>query len=404
LKPRREGLGRTALLGIVAVVLVLVIAGVFAVVLTGNKSTTSRTSTTSSTTSSTNSLSGCSVEAGTTIVVCSTSTNSHSTTGFNLSQPIGAAFDPTNGELYVTNNYTNSVSVINVGSGSFVTNIDVGYDPAQAAYDPVNGEVYVSNNGSNTVTAIDTVNNTVLATIQTGALRPDGIAVDTKNNCLYVAEHGNSVGGFDVTVINATTNQYVKSIQAIWTPTAAVYDPANDVVYATTGGSDVMVINTTTNVVTSLIKVGQEPRGIALDPDNGYLYVANTLSGTISVISTLDNNTVIDTINVSSQGILSVPYLVAYDPANGLVMVTNDYASGVNVINGTTLLPVISTGFQSEPAGLAYDSTDNSMYVVGHATNAIVGITAALKATYLAPPTTTGISSSSSQSSINLGD
>lgn len=390
-----------------ALVLVVVLAGVFAVALSGNKSTTTKSSSTtsSSNTSSTNSLSGCSVEAGTTIVVCSSSTSSHSTTGFNLSQPIGAAFDPTNGELYVTNNFTNSVSVINVASGTFVKTIGVGNDPAQAAYDPVNGNVYVSNNGSSTVTAIDTTTDTVLATIETGGLRPDGIAVDTKDNCLYVAEHGNSVGGKDVTVINATTNKYLASVQGtVWTPTDAIYDQANDVVYATTGGSDVMVINTTTNMVTKLVKVGNEPRGIALNPNNGYLYVANTLSGTISVISTLKNNTVIDTINVSSGGILSVPYLVGFDPANGLIMVSNDYASGVNVINGTTLGSVVSTGFQSEPAAMAFDSSDNSMYVVGHATSAIVGISQALKATYLAPPTSSSGSATSTQSSVNLGD
>src|SRR5438552_305891 len=56
--------------------------------------------------------------------------------------------------MYVTNSYSNNVSVIN--STKVVTTIPVGSYPAGVAYDSANGYVYVANQGSNTVSAIST--------------------------------------------------------------------------------------------------------------------------------------------------------------------------------------------------------------------------------------------------------
>jgi len=403
---RRSGLGRSALLGVIVVVLLIVVAGVFALTLSGGKTTTTSTSSSSSTTSSTSktttsAASTCSLAPSSTVQICSSGT----ATAYNVSQPIGAVYDVANGDLYVTNNFTNTVSVFSVATDQLVAQLPTGIAPAQAAYDPVNGYVYVTNNESFTVTAIDGATNKVVATIQTGGLNPDGIAFDPANNCLYVAEHGNGVGGDLISVINATSNTYVRGIGAIYSPTAVAYDPDNGNVYITTGGSSVMVIDTANNTMTSQIDVGHEPRGIAFDPANGDLYVANTLSGTISVINGSDD-AIITTIDVSTS-VVSVPYLVAYDPANGYIMASNDYSSGVNVINGTTntLVQTVATGFSSEPAALAFDSANGNMYVPAHATDAVVAISAGLASTYfIHPPSNTGIVASTTSSAPNLGD
>jgi len=293
-------------------------------------------------------------------------------------------FDHANGDLYVTDNFTNMVSVINVASGKLVATIPVGKAPASVALDPVNGYVYVTNNDSDSISVIDGASNSVLKTIPVGGIHPDGIALDTANNCLYVAEHGNGAGGDVVSVINATSNTDALDINAIYHPTGVVYDSLNGEVYVTTGGSGVLVINPSTNKITTQISVGTSPEGIAFDPTNGDLYVANTLSGTVSVIAG-SSDTVIATINVGTSSVNSVPYRVAFDSANGYVMVTNDYSSGVSVINGTTntVFKNIFTGFQSEPADLAIDPDNGNMYVVGHATDSLIVISSSLTASYM---------------------
>ncbi len=72
--------------------------------------------------------------------------------------PQGVAYDPDNGEVYVTNNATyGSVSVINASTHQNINTITVGNHPLGVAYDPDNGEVYVANEGSGSVSVIATL-------------------------------------------------------------------------------------------------------------------------------------------------------------------------------------------------------------------------------------------------------
>jgi YVTN family beta-propeller protein len=52
------------------------------------------------------------------------------------------------------------------------------------------------------------------------------------------------------------------------------------------GDGTVSVIDSTTDNVISTIPVGQGPQWLAFNPRNGNLYVTNSISGTVSVLST----------------------------------------------------------------------------------------------------------------------
>lgn len=375
-------MSRSVLLGTIGVVLLVVIAGVFALLLSGKpgSSTTTSTSTTSVQSTST-----------------STTTSTTSTLGpslFALSSPIGVAYNHANGYLYVTNNATGTVSVINVATDLLVGVIQVGQGPAQIAIDPDNGYLYVTNNASSTVSVIDGASNKVIKTISTAGQRPDGIAYDPDNKCLYVAEHGKSVyesggAGADITVINATTNTLIRGITGINSPTGVAYDSDNGYIYVTTAGVSVQVIDPSNNTMLTQVSVGIRPRGIVFDPTNGYLYVANFASGTISVIDGATNTVVGNPINVSGA-ISSSPYLMAYNPAKGYVMASNNISKGVNIINDTNNVfwKTVSTGIVSGPAGMAYDPDNGVTYVATFDTNAVVAISPDLTPSYFAAPGT----------------
>ena len=68
--------------------------------------------------------------------------------------PFGIAFNPDNGFMYVTNQGSNSVSVINPATNTVVATIPVGSNPQVIAFNPDNGFIYVTNIGSHTVSVI----------------------------------------------------------------------------------------------------------------------------------------------------------------------------------------------------------------------------------------------------------
>jgi YVTN family beta-propeller protein len=78
---------------------------------------------------------------------------------------------------YITNEGSNSVSVIDTATNMEVKTILVGMEPTGVAVSPYGNFVYVTNSGSGSVSVIDTATNTeVLPRITVGTM-PEGIAV-----------------------------------------------------------------------------------------------------------------------------------------------------------------------------------------------------------------------------------
>ena len=58
------------------------------------------------------------------------------------------------GKVYVTNDGSGTVSVINGATSTVTTTITVVFGPRGVAVNPLAGQVYVANSGSNTVSVI----------------------------------------------------------------------------------------------------------------------------------------------------------------------------------------------------------------------------------------------------------
>jgi len=64
--------------------------------------------------------------------------------------------------------------------------VPVGINPLGVSVNPAGTKVYVANEGSNTVSVIDTSNSTVIATVTVGVY-PAGVAVNPTGTKVYVA-------------------------------------------------------------------------------------------------------------------------------------------------------------------------------------------------------------------------
>jgi YVTN family beta-propeller protein len=70
--------------------------------------------------------------------------------------PLGVAFNPRDGNMYVANYGDGTVSVIGIITNDVVATISVGQGPQWLAFNPRNGNLYVTNSISGTVSVIST--------------------------------------------------------------------------------------------------------------------------------------------------------------------------------------------------------------------------------------------------------
>jgi YVTN family beta-propeller protein len=170
--------------------------------------------------------------------------------------------------------------LLSANAAVVTTTVPVGSDPFCVAVDPSTDTVYVTNNGSNTVSVIDGATKTVTATITVGGA-PAGVAVDPSTDTVYVTNNGSNT----VSVIDGATNTVTATVNVGSDPEGVGVDPKTNTVYvANARSATVSVIDGATNTVTATVTVGSDPEGVGVDPNTNTVYVANYESNTVSVI------------------------------------------------------------------------------------------------------------------------
>ena len=118
--------------------------------------------------------------------------------------PVGIAFNPYNGNMYVTNSASNDISVIDIRTNIIIETIPVGKGPVDLAFNPYNGDMYVDNSVTNSTPVIDITTNTVIDTIPVGE-GPRAIAFNPYNGDMYTA----NLLGNSISIIDTRTNTYI---------------------------------------------------------------------------------------------------------------------------------------------------------------------------------------------------
>ncbi|MGO8796805.1 MAG: YncE family protein [Candidatus Sulfotelmatobacter sp.] len=188
--------------------------------------------------------------------------------------------------------------------------------------------IYVPNDGSNTVSVINGATNSVAATVAVGA-SPYAVAVNPVTNTAYVC----NFSGGSVTAINGTT--YATSTMTVGTnPLGMAINPLNNQIYVANDVSKtVSVINGVTNAVEAIISnaSGTGPRAVGINPITDKIYVANSTSNNVSVI---DGATYTAQTTAAFDG---YPLYITANPANGSAWVSI-YVSQAEALFGTEML------------------------------------------------------------------
>lgn len=276
------------------------------------------------------------------------------------------------GMAYITNDYANTVSVIDLATNAVVTTFPVGNTPVGVSVNPVNNQVYITNSYAGSVSVINTLTNSVKATIAVGSY-PFSVYVNPDGSRAYVPNYNDG----NISVINTSTNTVISKWAAGTSPLFITSNADGSLLYVTNydfnnnGPGTVTVVNAQTGTTVSTITVGSQPWDIISSPDGKLVYVTNSNSSSISVIST-SSNTVIATIPVGSS-----PRNIALSPDGSLLYVragTNNKLTVINTLSYATVATIQLAGIGS--AGISVSPDGKRILLVNQISNTVTVIDA----------------------------
>ena len=234
--------------------------------------------------------------------------------------PHGVALTPDQRYLFVTNDGSNDVYVVEVASFSVVSVVPaVGSAPHMVAISPDGREAWTGNVAGGNVTVIDVqraiddpssavvcATPPVLCRIPTGS-GTEGVEFTHDGRTAYAANGGTNT----VTVIDVPTRTVIRNLVVPGGPRRVHVSPDGRRAYVSQlTGNDVVVIDTATHLLVPAELLADIPGGLGMDftDDGATLYVANFFSDTITAVE-LDDPSQRQTIptGVRPDGIGIVP-------------------------------------------------------------------------------------------------
>jgi YVTN family beta-propeller protein len=223
------------------------------------------------------------------------------------------------------------IAVVDATTGRFLEKIASGSDPEQFSLTSDERFLYVSNEDEGQASVVDLPAKAVVATIKVG-IEPEGVATTPDGSRVYVTSETTS----EVHVIDTTTRAVVGHFQTAQRPRGVAFLPDGSKAYVTceTGGI-IDVVDPQSFKVTKEIKPeGQNvrPMGIVISPDGRRAYVTTGRGGTVVAIDTATDEV---TRIIPSVG--ARPWGIGITPDGQTLYTANGPSNDVSVIDVTTL-------------------------------------------------------------------
>ncbi len=286
-------------------------------------------------------------------------------------------FDPVSpsffgqGELYVGNAKSNTVSVIDLDNNRIIKNISVGESPHDIKISDDQQRVFTTDTDSSTISVVNATNNTLIKQIPTKGVRAlHGIAIsenennnlsnntrkgigDNANPILYVGD----VYGNRVLVVNGTNITGKINVGA--GPEYLEISPNKQFLYVANLWSPISVVDLqeeNPSVIKS-IDSGETPHGLSFNANGSRLYIVNMYSNSLSIIDS-NRHEVIHNIKVGNK-----PEYVKLSPDERFAYVTNLGANTTSKIDLGTLEVTREIPVGEGPHGIAFSADGDFIYI-----------------------------------------
>ena len=202
--------------------------------------------------------------------------------------------------LFATNLASGRVSAINTRALETVASIATGDRAHVVTLTNDNRQAWVANIGENTISIVDTTSFRILGTIAVGK-GPTGLTFSRDGRFAYVSNQGDKT----VEIIDTSSLKVIKAIPVGTNPHFLVLGPDGRIWGTNTGGTDIYVIDPATQDKIASINVGPSPQQIAfgfkgLQGPNAYVTVAG-LNRVVVVSADPKNLRILEQIDVGQR-------------------------------------------------------------------------------------------------------
>ena len=292
--------------------------------------------------------------------------------------------------LYVTNERSGTLSVIDGASGKVTSTVPLGKRPRGLKLSPDGKLLYVALSGSpvagpgvdesklppadkgaDGIGVVD-VQQLKLTKILRGVSDPEQLAVSRDGKHLYIASEDTG----QAIVIDAQSGARTAALPVGGEPEGVTLSPDGRFVYMTSESDHkISVIDTASQRVVAQIVVGMRPRFIEFSRDGARAYVSNELDASISVIDAKVHK-VIDTFKLSGGPLIRPVGLIATSDGKRLYAVTGRGGTVVE-LDASNGRQIASAEVGPRPWGLALSPDNQRLYTANGSSNDVTVLDAA---------------------------
>lgn len=224
--------------------------------------------------------------------------------------PTDVAFSPDGTWAYVTNQWAQTVGIVDARTTRQVHAVPVSGDPYRVTVGPEGQQVYVTTNTGNLV-LIDPAMRRVARTIQLGG-NLNGLAINADGTRVYVGDVGGTVYELDA------AGDVLRRLAVPGRPQGLGLSGDGSELYAAGEDGDLIVVDLETGAETARVALGAGGFGLAVTPDQTQVWVTAPAAGRVFVLDRA-SRTIRFTIDAGG-----VPRRLAFDGSGALVVIADE--------------------------------------------------------------------------------
>lgn len=270
--------------------------------------------------------------------------------------PFAVAFNPARNELYVLNQTSHSISVIDTVHNKVDGEIHLQRRPTAITMSPNGAFAWVTaedTRGRGQLLQIDLPARSVIGRLNIGD-DPSALQANAAGDRLIIANRKDD----SVSIIDGTTLRLLTTVSVGESPSQVLILPYGHKAFVLCPASNqVSIVDLQDGALLTHVLVGNNPVQMILKPDGGELYVSNFGSNNISVIDTTDNQ--VSSTLLAGKG----PMGMAVTPDGKTLYVANSQSSTVTPIDLATRQVGMAIPVGRQPEALQLGPFGQNLFV-----------------------------------------